>query len=153
MEGLYRAGSEAGAQTPPLLRASSPLEPKINRELTSKVVQQTGALHFATLPIATIVPISRHDVSNRDGGRSRPPRSNRATVTGKTATEAPSRNQTVRKTIQIPLYSIREWYPFRSIAEKYPISLIDPLTLRGCVLVTWTRGYVRAPDIGAIPKI
>jgi hypothetical protein len=74
-------------------------------------------------------------------------------VTGKTATEAPSRNQTVRKTIQIPLYSIREWYPFRSIAEKYPISLIDPLTLRGCVLVTWTRGYVRAPDIGAIPKI
>ena len=45
MEGLYRAGSEAGAQTPPLLRASSPLKPKINRELTSKVVQQTGALH------------------------------------------------------------------------------------------------------------
>ena len=46
MEGLYRAGSEAGAQTPPLLRASSPLKPKINRELTSKVVQQTGALQL-----------------------------------------------------------------------------------------------------------
>ena len=34
-----------GLKRRPLLRASSPLKPKINRELTSKVVQQTGARH------------------------------------------------------------------------------------------------------------
>ncbi len=46
MSGRFtRSWCEAGAQTPPLLRASSPLKPKINRELTTKVVQQTGALH------------------------------------------------------------------------------------------------------------
>lgn len=31
-------------QRRPLLRTSSPLKPKINRELTSELVQQTGAL-------------------------------------------------------------------------------------------------------------
>ena len=50
-----KQGSEAGAQTPPLLRASSPLKPKINRELTLKVVQQTGALQRSVIRIfATI---------------------------------------------------------------------------------------------------
>jgi hypothetical protein len=34
-----------GLKRRPLLRASSPLKPKINRELTLRLVQQTGALH------------------------------------------------------------------------------------------------------------
>ena len=38
---LTKRGSEAGAQTPPLLRASSPLN--INRELTQRLEQRTGA--------------------------------------------------------------------------------------------------------------
>jgi|HubBroStandDraft_6_1064221.scaffolds.fasta_scaffold17842_3 hypothetical protein len=41
---LTQRGCEAGAQTPPLLRASSPLKPKINRGLTLRLVQRTGAL-------------------------------------------------------------------------------------------------------------
>ena len=59
MEGLYRAGSEAGAQTPPLLRASSPLKPKINRELTSKAVHQTGALQ--NYDLRRLPPIAHRD--------------------------------------------------------------------------------------------
>jgi len=72
---------------------------------------------FDTLPTATIPPLTRHAASNRDGGKPRPPRSKRATTTGKTATEAPSKKQTVRKTIQIPLYSMQEWYSLRSVVE------------------------------------
>ncbi len=38
MSGKFtKRGSEAGAQTPPLLRASSPLKPKINRELNTEI--------------------------------------------------------------------------------------------------------------------
>ena len=57
MSGSFRQrGCEAGAQTPPLLRASSPLKPKINRELTSKVVQQTGAPHCELNLFHCLVP-------------------------------------------------------------------------------------------------
>jgi len=35
---------ERGTQAPPLLQTSSPLKPKINKELTFGLVQQTGAL-------------------------------------------------------------------------------------------------------------
>jgi len=41
-----------GLKRRPLLRTSSPLKPKINRELTLELVQRTGALH---LPHAVIV--------------------------------------------------------------------------------------------------
>jgi len=37
---------EQGTQRRPLLQTSSPLNPKINRGLTLRLVQQTGAHHF-----------------------------------------------------------------------------------------------------------
>jgi len=43
-EGLYRDGAKQGTQRRPLLRASSPLKPKINRGLTLRLVRRTGAL-------------------------------------------------------------------------------------------------------------
>ena len=45
-EGLYRDGAKQGTQRRPLLRASSPLKPKINRGLTLRLVRRTGALHI-----------------------------------------------------------------------------------------------------------
>ena len=43
MSGKFtKRGSEAGAQTPPLLRASSPLKPKINRELNTEIGTANG---------------------------------------------------------------------------------------------------------------
>src|SRR5690348_10623469 len=45
-EGLYRDGAKQGTQCRPLLRASSPLKPKINRGLTLRLVQRTGALQM-----------------------------------------------------------------------------------------------------------
>jgi hypothetical protein len=50
MSGRFtQRGCEAGAQTPPLLRASSLLKPKINRGLTLRLVQRTGALQLEEL--------------------------------------------------------------------------------------------------------
>ena len=40
---------EQGLKRRPLLRTSSPLKLKINRELTLGLVQQTGALHLGPL--------------------------------------------------------------------------------------------------------
>ena len=65
MDGLYIAGSEAGAQTPPLLRASSPLKPKINRELTLRLVQRTGALQ----PLSHIASSERTHVNSNESNR------------------------------------------------------------------------------------
>jgi hypothetical protein len=45
-EGLYRGCAKQGLRSRPLLSASSPLKPKINRGLTLKLVQRTGALHL-----------------------------------------------------------------------------------------------------------
>jgi len=39
-----------GLKRRPLLRTSSPLKPKINRELTLELVQRTGALHIISGP-------------------------------------------------------------------------------------------------------
>ena len=62
------------------------------------------------LPTATTAPMIRHAVSKREVGISPFLPSKRVTAAGNPATAAPSKNQSVRKTIQIPLYSMQRWY-------------------------------------------
>jgi hypothetical protein len=50
-------GQSRGLKRRPLLRTSSPLNPKINRELTSGLVQQTGALHQAITLVTVWVQV------------------------------------------------------------------------------------------------
>jgi len=54
---------EQGTQRRPLLQTSSPLNPKINRGLTLRLVQQTGAHHgdanFFNTGLSSIFLISR----------------------------------------------------------------------------------------------
>jgi hypothetical protein len=54
MRKLVQGCQSRGLKRRPLLRTSSPLNPKINRELTLRLVQQTGALQLGKDPEISI---------------------------------------------------------------------------------------------------